>query len=477
MECELVCDICRGSLHCYGNIQIGGNRVDQQREGLGLGLLTALSGHGDGNLSILLGEGHGELAAVNHGASVIGGPCKGNLGIGRTGQRDINHGILGNAPGQHDVAQLHIELFGITSLGQLAVGKCLSADGNQVEVAAVELDDTGDIGGVPEIIGMQLLEGLLLILGDAVVGGGDTDISFLIGQLELVVAAGGLLTGDLNTLDGDEHRLSLYQSGIGECLGIGVCLGVVNGSNLLDRLVDDGDGGIDDLIQAVVGILGTGSLNGHTDLESQIRLGILGIDQAVYIVTALVLQVLNVNAVTAGAVGLGEDTDDNALNGNNVTVCGCRIVGIRELLVCGNLAVEALLNGLAGLALDGSGQLISDLGLGLFVDVNGEEAILFACLDGNTLGNVNGPLNSVSHAVDHNTSDHIEVGRGDFCVILIQAEQVIAGGGQIADSVAALLLLTALLIAAGNKEGEAKSQTHENRNQLFHHVLLFSISK
>ena len=54
----------------------------------------------------------------------------------------------------------------------------------------------------------------LLVLGQRADGGGNADVAFQRAQFELVVAAGGILAGDLNALDRDQLGLALGQFGI-----------------------------------------------------------------------------------------------------------------------------------------------------------------------------------------------------------------------------------------------------------------------
>ena len=147
---------------------------------------------------------------------------------------------------------------------------------------------------------MDLLEGLDVFLGDAVVGGGDTNICFLVSQLELEVSACFVLTCDLNALNCYEHRLSFNKSSLVESSSLGVSLGVVNGSNFLNGLIGDSNRCVYDLVQTVVGVLNAGYVNGHTNLDAQISGGIVG--QVVNVVAAFVVGILQVQTVGAGAV-------------------------------------------------------------------------------------------------------------------------------------------------------------------------------
>ena len=308
---------------------------------------------------------------------------------------------------------------------------------------------------------MSRLEGLLLVLGDAVVGGGDSDVGLLAAQSKLVVAVGQILAGDLNALDGDEQRLLADQSLVVQCLCIGENVGVVDGLNRLDGLVEDLDGGVYDLVKAVVGILQAAGLDRHTDLQTKICLGILGVDQTVNVVAALVIKVLDVDTVAAGAVGLGEDTRDDTLNDDGrVILSGC-VLGVREHLVCGNGALKRLHDRVTLVVLDGGGELVVDVGLGLFVDVDGHEAGLFTLLDGDTLGHVNGPVDRVNGRADHHAACDVVVGGSLDGLVLVKAVQIIACGDQ---------LLTGALIAR-RKGGQAHSQEQQNGNYLFHSFL------
>ena len=469
IQCILVCGIDCRLLNLYGHVQVGGCGVDQHGEGLSLGLSAALDGQGNGNGSILLGEGNGQLTAVDNSTSVVGGPGVSNLGIGGTCQRKLNNGIIGDAIGQNNVAKLHLDLLAVGALGQLAVIESICADGDQIEVTVVKLNDTADKGVVAELLGVQLLEGLLLFLGDAVVGRGDTDIGLQITQFELVVTAGGVLTGDLNVTHVNKHGLSAGQRRVVQRGRIQHRIGIVHGNHDLNTgLFYDGNGCINDLIQAVISILRAGDLNGHTDLQTKICLGILAILQTVDVITALALHILDVDTVAAGSVGLGEDTGNDTLDSHNSVVLGSSVIGIAEFLICGNLAGEGLLHRLTALALNGSGQRVGDLGFCLFVDVDCEETVLLARLDGNTVGHIDSPLNGVSDTVNHNAADYVKIGRGLLRVVLIQAEQVIACESK----VITLLCHIVLLLAACSKHGKTKGQTHEKRNQFFHNVSL-----
>ena len=312
---------------------------------------------------------------------------------------------------------------------------------------------------------MDLLKGFNVCFGNTVVGGGDTNVCFLIAQLKLVVAVLQRLTGDLNALDGNQHGLLSNQSLGLQVGGVGVDLGVIHGGYGLDGGIHNLNRGTYYLVQATVGVLQTGNRNGHTNLQTQISLGILGVGKAVNVVSALVVQILNVHTVAAGAVGLGEDTGNDTLNNHGSVIGGSRVVGIGEYLVGGNGALEGLLYGLAVLCLDGGGENVVDLLVGLFIHVNGDEAGLGAFLNGNALGDVYGPLYGVNHAVHHNAAGNIIIGGGKGGIVLIKIEEIVAGIDQIVAAVGgAIRALRGRIgtVGAACQEGKAKHGQNEN---------------
>ena len=384
------------------------------------------------------------------GRTIGCGECPGenNVLVSGADERQNDLAVCGYVVGDVQVADFDLDLLGGSLLNFAYVLKAVCVNGNEVERAVVNGDQTGDVCkpcGVLAVCGLHRSD---LVGSDAVVGGGEADVGFQSAQLEVVVALSLVFTGDLNALDGDEHCLLACQSGVGQRFGIRKDLGEVYGSDGLDGGVENLNGCIDQLEGAVVEVLLTGGENGHSCLDA--RLNGIGC-QTVDVVTALIVEVLQIQAVGAVIQLLGKDTGYDALYHERCIVLGCCILCKGGNLKLGNLAVEGLLHRVALGVLDGRGEHVGNVCLGSLVNVDGNEARLGAFLYGNTLGDVDRPFNGVCNVADHNLADHIVVGGGFLCIVLIKTEQIVA------------CLDQAFVLGACGKHGDAQSQEQEDR--------------
>ena len=316
------------------------------------------------------------------------------------------------------------------------------------------------------MLGVSCLECIDLSLVDAVVGGGNSDVGFQIAELKLEVAVSGVLTGDLNVLDGDEHTLLCNKSCIVELGSSGIHLGKVNGSNRLDGAVLDLNGCVDQLVRTAIQILHTGHTNGHTNLDAGSN-RIVG--QVVDVVAALSVLVLQIESVCAPAVCLGNDTGDDTLYDQSLLVLSGCVLCKGGNLELGNHAVEGNGDAVALCIGDGGNELVCDVSIGLCGNVDGNHLLFVECRNRNA-GNVasvdslDGPGQGVGYALNNQCANELVVSSRCFGLVLVHGVQVILCGGQ---SIGLFLV-----IHACHEKREAHSQQKDDRKYLFHKKLL-----
>ena len=450
--CKLVCGILYGSLNRLCNVLIGGLAVNVDRKGLGLGLGSAGSGQRQGDGGCLVGQGNGQLAGLCIVGCAIGcGECPGESNVivsgANQGQSDL--AVLDHLGGNVQIVDLDVNFFGRGLFNLAEILKAVCTDGDEVECAIVNRDQTGYVCGPGEVFCVCSLHSGDLVGGYAVVGGGEADVGFQTVQLEVVIALAFIGAGDLNALDGNEHCLLACECGIGQLLGIGVDLGEINGGCGGDVGIQNFNGCFNKLVGSVVEVLLTGGKNGHAFLNACIN----GVSRkTVDVVSALIVDVLQIQAVCAVVELLGKNTGNDTLHHQSCIVFSGCVLCKGSNLEHGNLAVEGLLDGVAFRILDGCGQCVGNVSSCSFVNVDGKEACFFAFLNSYALGYVNRPLNGVSNVADHNLTNYVVVGGGFFCVVLINTEQIVTCFGQ------------ALVFgAACGKNYNAQSQQQENR--------------
>ena len=314
---ELVSSILSGSFYVLGNVKVGGNSVNCDGEGLGVGncsvALADGSGSGKSKGNLLLTELDYELAVLGDGvSSVVNCPCNLNLGgVCGTCKRKSDGGVLGNLVGYGDVTKLKSNLLCGGSLDLGDVGKCVNVNGVEVDLAVVSHNDTGYVCLLAEGARVSCDDSSLVVcIKHGTVGVVNSDVGLDAVKLELVVLRGlnlGLLTGDLNALDGYKSGLEYGKSSV----SLGLCsledIGDINGSYRGDSGGLDLCGSVLDLVSAGIDILDTGDLNGHTNLNAEIGNGILS--HAVSVVAAVCI--LDVEVVVLAACGLGGSCGNN----------------------------------------------------------------------------------------------------------------------------------------------------------------------
>ena len=269
--------------------------------------------------------------------------------------------------------------------------------------------------------GVVSLEGIDICLGDAVVGGRNSDVRLECAELEVVVAVIFLNAANLNALNGYEHRLSGNESSVGKCGSVLIDLGEINGLNGLDSSVIDLDVSTYYLVKSIVCILNTGYGYGHTNLKAKVSLGILGINETVYVVTTLTLEVLDVYAVTGRSVGLGEDTAYNTANNYGSIVCCCSVLSEGEYLESGNGSLEGSGLNVTCIILDGSGKSVTNRLVCLRNGYSYEVRILSSC-NGNSLI-IGFPGYCELNALNGNYGNKV-VARGSLgCCVLVKVKE------------------------------------------------------
>ena len=381
---ELVCGLGCGVGSLLRKEGIGGSRDKLDVVSNGLVSLTAGSNEGYGYGSGLFGKSNDKLAVLDLNVLTGSGPCEGNGVVLSACCGKSDRCCLGNSLGNGDTVDLEVDLLSVGSFDLSVVGLNVNAYGDEIECAVVKLNDTGNVCLVALVGGVVSLEGIDICLGDTVVGGRNSYVRLERAELEVVVAVVFLNTADLNALNGYEHRLSGNESSVGKSSSVLIDLGEINGLNGLDSSVIDLDVSGYYLVKSIVCILDTGYGYGHTNLNSKVSIGILGINETVYIITALTLEVLDVYAVAGRTVGLGEDTGYNTANNYGSIVCCCSVLSEGEYLECGNGSLEGSgLNVTVSIS-DSSGKSVTDR-LVCLGNNYGYEVGILCCYDSNSL--------------------------------------------------------------------------------------------
>ena len=397
---------------------------------LGLGdsgvALADSSSNGDGYSGLVLrnGDGKSTSSIVNNDACVVGSVGKLNGVVVSAYDGKSDNGVSREASVESDLIKLELNLLSVGSLDLLEVAESINSCGDEVEVAVVKLDDTGYVCLLTVVCGVSISEGGLLGKRDTVVRGRKSYVGLVVTKLEVVVTVGSLLAADLNALDGYKERLLTNESCIVKSSCVSEDLGVVNGSYGGDVGVDDLNYCVNNLVEAVVGVLSAGNFNLHTYLEAEVCLRILGISETVDVVTAVVIEVLNVHTVSRGTVGLGEDTGDDTGNDYGIVILCCSVLCIRHGLVCRNLASIFLGYGVTICVRNGCLKGVCDFGEGLGIYIDGVEASLGAFLYGNACC-INSPGYSIGGAVNNNLTNYVVVVRSCFSLVLVKGVDVL----------------------------------------------------
>ena len=418
-----------------GQIQVGGSSLNDYLVGHSLGLSATGNGESDGNGSVSLGKGYGDLtgSGIHYCAIIIGGPGEGYLGISNALYGNGDSHIAGYAIGNLHSTHLGLDLFSIGTSGKEEVVKCLIANRVEVDSAAVKNNDTGYVSIVTQLFGVVLNDCSLHIIGNRCgkVGIIKSDVGLVIAQLELVVLGGlggEILRGNLSALDGNQHTQLVYQilSLHISCVLKG--LGNIKRSNFLYGRIQNGYSCVLNLVGAAVNVLGTCNGYGHTCLDSQILCGIL--IHGINVIATLILGIHYVELVVLVALFLGVNGNYDTLNYNGSTCLCCIVVSIGKNCVCGNNTLKGLGGGIAFCILNGCGQHVLDLSGGLFGNVNKNEAVLFSSLQGD-VGNVNLPLNVKGNACYQYLANDLivsgSVGGLGCAFVLVQVEQISCG--------------------------------------------------
>ena len=303
-------------------------------------------------------------------------------------------------------------LFFIGLNDQLDVVESGSGNGNEVEVAVVEGNDTGYVSLPASLFSVGCDESILICGCKCKGRTGDTQVSFLAGKLEVEVAVIKCLTADLNTLNGNKARLHLYKSLILQGCSVLEGFGVISRGNGGLFLGEDTNGSILDFMGATVDVLGTGCRNGHTDLNAEVsRI----ISHTVNVVSAAGC-ILQENAVVGCACSLRNDTGNNAFNsGDGSALFSSDVFIPSHENIYGNSEVEGLGSGLVA-ALNGSGQNVLNFLGGLFVNVDDVGGVVFL-FDLNLVG-VNRPFNGVLNAGNSCHCSNLKVRCGNVLVFV-----------------------------------------------------------
>ena len=227
-----------------------------------------------------------------------------------------------------------------------------------------------------------------------------------------------LLSADLNALDDNGKTDVCAEVGAG-----GKCLGDINGSYLLDGLVNDSDLTALDLLHAGVGSHRTGDRNGHADLDTQILDGILR--DAVAVITARHAGVSEEEVVVLVADLFGVDGNDDTFNREHVVLLCCHVVSVRVNIVLGNREVESNGLGSSVACLDGCGQLVRNFLGGLFVNADRNSAV--CGLTNGNLVRVDRPVDLIGNAGDHDLRNDRVVNCGYREILLVEALHVSNG--------------------------------------------------
>ena len=170
----------------------------------------------------------------------------------------------------------------------------------------------------------------------------------------------------LNALNCYEKSLICIESLIVNCLCVSVNACNVYGSNSLDSVVKNLNGGVLNLVSVLVDILFTCYLNSHTNCKAKLGYGILF--KSVDVVTALAGLVVKVDVVLASAAcRLRNDCRNDTLYDNGITLSCCVVlsksgVGVNR----GNVAVEGNALGVALRVGNGCSKSIVHVSLGSF---------------------------------------------------------------------------------------------------------------
>ena len=377
--------------------------------------IAALCGNSDDDFSICFGNGNGELAISNNCSSVVGSPGEGNVSIGSVCCGELDNGVL-VVDGAENLqsAKSGFNLLCRSLFNSCAVGECIGGNGNEVECATVDGDDTGYVSSEALLCSVLCLESICICLGECEGGAGNTQVSFFACQCELEITLIKVLIGDLNALNGNEAGLIFYKIRI---LHVGCFLeefGVVhrsyrslllgNDSNLQCAIV-----GLD-FVSAVVDILNTaGNTNGHTDLDAKVSNRISVIRHTVNVVSTAGC-ILQEQAVVACANRLGNDTGYNALNLRDEGIFLCSDVFVpSHQTEYGNDQVLKYLGLSSGVVAcsNGSSQVILYFFRRFFINID-DNFTVFSFTNGYLIG-VNAPSNGIGEAADHNLRNNLIV--------------------------------------------------------------------
>jgi len=403
---------------CNGGDSLG----ELDLEGLGVFSITTLCGNGDSYYKLLVGNSESELIVCNNSCTggICGCPSEGYIVVSGSCYGKVDNLVRGSRSVEVKTSKLKSNLFGIGSFGNGNVTERISGNGGEVEVAAVNGDYTGNVGNVAIVCSVDSLDVSNSLAGGSVVRAGDSEVNLVLAKLEVVVSIVAYLK-DSYTLYGNKESLLCNESCIIKLFSTCKNFGVVDRLNGLDSLVNYLYGSINDLVCAVVKILITTNNNGHTGKDNAVRI----VCEVVNVVTAFVIQILNVETVSLGTSSLGEHTgDDTCYSYESLVFCRSILSEGCELEL-GNREVELKsCSGAVGSG-NGCGEDVCEILESILVNVYGNGVVLCIHIDSNLIG-VNSPGNSVCYACDHNLGSNSEVltGYGVLKKIVVESLNV-----------------------------------------------------
>ena len=260
----------------------------------------------------------------------------------------------------------------------------------------------------------------LFFLGKRTSRGGNSYIGLVVTKSEVVITVitkltdGNALEGYVHTLNANEF-LSLQVSSSLECVGKILCYNVG-----LSAVVEDFNRCVLKFKRAVVDIHRTGNANRHTELNVKIGYGVL--IKTVYVVATV--NVLNVETVCSIALGLRDNTRNNALNDKEVALFSRCIISKGIFFELGNFSLEFNLDGVAVSVGNGSRQGVGDVSFCSVDNVNKNSRVI---LSGNRdAGYVAyGPFKRKGNACNAKCADQLVVNGSRFASFLIQCFKIV----------------------------------------------------
>ena len=369
----------------------------------------------DNNFSASGGNGNGEFSVSNNSIFTVRCPRKENFGVSGDCCRKVDNCIRDNEL---------VECYHIQSISNLLVGsffnlltvyEAICANGHKVNLCTVIKYDTGYVCCVTKVCcvlsfdlslcGTGYSAAILVEHGIVEVGEIRTEIRGLVAQLEVEVIGRTAenLFSNFNALNGYRATNVLNKG-----FACSEFCGYIQRSNCLLVFVNDSCRTALNFLHcnAVFRVrrCGTGNFNGHTNFNTEfkrVNCHFIGV------ITAIGFDISEEEVIALVAGRSGVHSNNNTLNNNGFTRCSVHIFFVAPKSIFGNSEIIASCCGFAIAGFNGSGQFVCYFFRGLFINVDGDKAVL--SFTNSYLVSINGPLNGIDDVINFNLSNNCKV--------------------------------------------------------------------